>query len=431
MSRDVESVWIGIARPVDVQVSTMEFLTAGRPRRHLFAMPRAPTRAHHVRERSKRCTKRFWSLLFERVRQLLEELHGDSESPGGGWSRRSSTNDVTRATILARREVLADSDTRRPHNFLRGEFAHVSEETLRRVRSFLATYGFNARVAGQVASSDVAFRLSTMPTLDWSRERDHGRRVWTKQLQRLFGKLYILDIGCGRKSWSRWPRECVASKKAARRFEVVTIDWDVSMEPDIRADITKWRAWLHVELEKRGHGGVRFHIVHFAAECTEYSPLKNGRERDLAYATWLAQCGMLMILELRPLVWFIECAGSGAHALQHQPIMNDAHMKRCHVDLTLCHCGADYRKHSSWWTNIPKNVYAHYGFPERPCCAANGRKCLWALLFDRHPRHVGGGHGGGDSTPSVAREECMTYPPLLCAQWMASALHAMLTYEEA
>lgn len=374
---------------------------------------------------SNKTTDWFWAVLVERVRQLLDELHGDA------WSRVSSADDVRRAVILARREVLADSDTKSPPRFLREQFAGVTERTLRKVRRYLKHFGFNPHVARRIATSDVARRLATMPTLDWTRQRDHGRRVWTKQLQRLFGKLYILDIGCGRKSWTRWLRECVDAQKAAQRFQIVTIDWDASMEPDIHADVTKWREWLHVELQKRGYGGVRFHIAHFAAECTEYSPLKNGRERDLAYATWLAQCGMQMILELRPLVWFIECAGSGAHALQHQPIMNDDYMKRCHVDVTLCHCGADYRKHSSWWTNIPKHVYAHYGFPERPCCAANGRKCLWALLFDRHPRHVGGGHGGGDSTPSVAREECMTYPPLLCAQWMSSALHAMLTYEEA
>ena len=346
----------------------------------------------------------------------------------------SSADDVRRAVILARREVLADSDTKSPARFLREHFAGVTERTLRKVRRYLKHFGFNPHVARRIATSDVARRLATMPTLDWSRQRDHGRRHWSKQLHRLFGKIYILDIGCGRKSWTRW-LETYVGEKNRHRFEVVTIDWDDSMEPDICADITKWRTWLYVELEKRGYGAVRFHIVHFAAECTEYSPLKNGRSRDLAYATWLAQCGMQMMLELRPVVWFIECAGSGAHALQHQPIMNDAHMKRCHVDVTLCHHGADYRKHSSWWCSIPKRVLSYYGVPDAPCCAANGQKCVWSMLLGYHPRHVGGGHARRFArrlrTPSVARDECMTYPSLFCNQLMASALHAMLTYEEA
>ena len=371
------------------------------------AISRAPTRSRPARDEeagpSSRCTVWFWAVLVERVRQLLEELHGDSDAPDGGWVRRSSTSDVQRATILARREVLADSDMKSPARFLREHFAGVTERTLRKVRRYLKHFGFNPHIARRIATSDVARRLATMPTLDWSHRLNHGRRAWTKQLLRMFGKVHILDVGCGPKSWKHW-LSCVDPRQAARHFELVTIDWDASMGPDIHADITTWREWLHVELEKRGYGGVRFHIVHFAAECTEYSPFKNRRERDLTYETWLAQCGMQMILELRPLVWCIESAGSGADALQHQPIMKDARMKRRHIDLT-------YRNLGSWWTNLPKDACAAYGIRPKSRCEALLERVLH-LRFD----------GGGQNT---------MYPHVLVAQWMGSALEAMLHYEEA
>lgn len=371
----------------------------------------------------------FWALLIERTRQLLEELHGDEHASGGGWARRASTHDVERAAILARREIVDDPETKTPPHFLRDYFAGVTEVSLRRIRRYLAEYGFDAYRAGQIAQSAICARLAAMPTLNWDQPREHGRRSWSKQFSNIFGTLYILDIGCGRKSWTRWLAEC-ALAKWTKSVVIVTIDWDPKMTPSICADITTWRAWLRRELNSRGYGGVRFHIVHFAAECTEYSMLKNGLDRDLPYANWLALSGMNMIIELKPLIWLIECAGSGPTALRHQSIMNDPLMEACHVDLTLCNAGTDYRKESSWWTNIPKSVYSHYGFPERPCSCAHGRKCLWELVFARHPRHVGGSRGGDDPTGSVARDECMMYPELLCAQWIASALHCMLTYEE-
>ncbi len=381
---------------------------------------------------AKRDTSRFWTVLYECVRTLLIELHGEPNAAGdGGWITETTSYDVSRAIVLARRVVIKSGSTYRiPHNFLKCFYDGVTEQTCSRIRRYLQTWGFNARVAGQLAPSTTARRLAMMPTLDWERQRMHGRRAWYTQFKRIYGTLHILDVGAGCKSWSRWLSRCVPAA-FANSVVVVTIDCKEELEPDILADITKWRTWLREKLRALGYEGVRFHIVHFAAECTEYSQLKNGLDRDLPYATWLAQCGMQMILELKPLIWFIECAGSGANALKHQPVMQDPCMQRCHVDLTLCHVGTDYRKQSSWWTNVPRVVYAHYGFPESPCCSREGRKCIWELVFGRHPRHVGGSRGGDDPTRGVPREECMMYPELLCAQWIASALHCMLYYPDA
>lgn len=200
------------------------------------------------------------------------------------------------------------------------------------------------------------------------------------------------------------------------------------------ARCARWMTWLRRELTRLGYGHVRkWHIVHFAAECTEYSPLKNGdeRARDLPGAMWLAQSGMQLILHLKPLVWFIECSGAGSQALKTQPIMRDKRMRGKLVDVTLCNAGADIRKESSWWTNIPRTIYSIFGFPERPCNVAHGRKCIWELLLGRHVRHVGGRRGGDDATLYSDREHSMQYPNLLCAMWISSALYAMLKHDEA
>jgi len=50
-------------------------------------------------------------------------------------------------------------------------------------------------------------------------------------------------------------------------------------------------------------------------------------------------------------------------------------------------------------------------------------------MFACHMRHVGGGRGPTSITLPATREESMQYPPMLCAQWIASAVHAMLYYE--
>lgn len=86
--------------------------------------------------------------------------------------------------------------------FCRRDRGHASQDP-----GVLATHGFNAYVAGQIAASAISGRLAAMPTLDWKRRRDHGRRSWTGQLKKIYGTLYILDTGCGRKSWNRWKLE--------------------------------------------------------------------------------------------------------------------------------------------------------------------------------------------------------------------------------
>ena len=122
-------------------------------------MPRQHSARDDENEPSSKATNWFWAVLVERARQLLEELRGDD------WSCRSSADDARRAAILARREVLADSDAKIPPRFLREHCAGVTERTLRRLRRYLTTCGFNSHVAGRIAQSDVARRLATMPTL--------------------------------------------------------------------------------------------------------------------------------------------------------------------------------------------------------------------------------------------------------------------------
>ena len=402
-------------------------------------MPRAPARAWTRRAEldrfRARSTLMFWATLVELARQYLFEMHGGDADGGGAWTTQSSSHDVERAVVLARRAALADPTLKAPPNFVKCYYEAATEATIFRVRQYLRRWGFNPRVAGQIPSGHVASRLAMMPTLAFDRIRDHGRRKWNKQFERIYGTLYILELGSGLKSWNRWINECVATPWRAR-IVVVTIDYNAKMAPDILGDITKWRSWLMRELKTLGHENTRWHIIHFASECTEFSPQKSKRdkldeERDLVGATWLAQCGMQVIIKLRPLVWFIECSGAGSNALKTMPCMDCTEMRARLVDLTLCNAGADIRKESSWWTNIPREILSIYGFPEKSCCHSEGRSCLWKLLFARHIRHVGGGRGAGDVTLTATREESMQYPPLLCAQWISSAVHAMLYFEEA
>ena len=383
-------------------------------------------------EERQRCTFWFWCFLMELTRLYLVDMHGDDDACGGGWTKLASSYDVERAVILARREVLADTSVHAPPHFVRHENARSTEATLRKIRQHLSSFGHNARKAGQLPPWGVAARLASMPTLNFARKHDYGRLSWHKAFRTRFaGKIYVLDVGSGTKSWTRWLRESVP-KPWRDAFVIVTIDWQKSWTPDIVADVTKWRTWLSREIKRAGFAHVkRWHIVHFAAECTEYSPQKNSHNhaRDLTYATWLAQSGMSLIIHLRPLIWLIECSGAGSHALKTQPIMQGG-MKSLLVDLALCNAGADFRKQSSWWTNIPKAIYSLYGFPQASCAEKHGRKCLWSLVFGRHFRHVGGCHGGDDPTLGATREDSMQYPAILCAQWMSSAIHAMLCYDE-
>lgn len=395
---------------------------------------RMRTRRAALEGLTKRSTRMFWETLVESARQYLCEMHGSDDDGGGSWVTQSSSHDVERATVLARRDALADDTLKSPPNFLRDYYAEVTEATLVRVREHLKTWGFRARVAGQIQASHVATRLAKMRTLDFERIRHHGRKSWNTQFPRVYGTLHMLDLGSGTKSWNRWLDECVP-QPWRERFVVVTIDFDAKMKPDILGDITKWREWLARELKALGHEHTRWHVIHFASECTQFSPQKSRKnkmneERDLVGATWLAQSGMQIILELRPLVWFIECSGAGSNALKTMPCMNCPELNERLVDLTLCNAGADIRKESSWWTNLPREILSVYGFPEKPCCHAQGRNCLWRIMFARHFRHVGGGGGADDPTLTATRNESMRYPPLLCAQWMSSAVHAMLYYEE-
>ena len=292
---------------------------------------------------------------MELTRLYLVDMHGDDDACGGGWTKLASSYDVERAVILARREVLADTSVHAPPHFVRHENARSTEATLRKIRQHLSSFGHNARKAGQLPPWGVAARLASMPTLNFARKHDYGRLSWHKAFRTRFaGKIYVLDVGSGTKSWTRWLRESVP-KPWRGAFVIVTIDWQKSWTPDIVADVTKWRTWLSREIKRAGFAHVkRWHIVHFAAECTEYSPQKNSHNhaRDLTYATWLAQSGMSLIIHLRPLIWLIECSGAGSHALKTQPIMQGG-MKSLLVDLALCNAGADFRKQSSWWTNIP------------------------------------------------------------------------------
>lgn len=377
----------------------------------------------------------FWAVLLDAARQYLSDMFGCDEDGGGDWATRASSHDVARATVLARRDALADSTLKSPPNVRRDFYDDATKATLVRVREYLRLWGFNPRVAGQTPASHVAALLARMPTLDFTKQRNHRGKVWYRQFARLYPKLYMLDLGAGLKSWNRWLDECVPEPWRSR-IVIVTIDINPSMSPDIIGDITKWRAWLSRELTRLGHEFTRWHIVHFASECTEFCPQKNRKdkmdeERDLVGATWLAQMGMLAIIALRPYVWFIECSGAGSHALKTQPCMNCPEMNALLVDLTLCNAGAEIRKESSWWTNLPRSVLSTYGFPDKPCCHAKGRKCLWSLLFARHFRHVGGGRGAADPTLTATREQSMQYPQPLCAQFIASAVHAMLFFEEA
>ena len=69
---------------------------------------------------------------------IAATLHGETNAHGGGWIRLATTHDAPLASILARREILANESVKPPQRFLTGRFHVVTEATLRKVLSYLA-----------------------------------------------------------------------------------------------------------------------------------------------------------------------------------------------------------------------------------------------------------------------------------------------------
>lgn len=156
------------------------------------------------------------------------------------------------------------------------------------------------------------------------RDRDHktvAAQLCAMRGQAPDGRLFVLELGCGTKQLDAFVEGVRAWEK---RIVVITVDIDESRQPTWVEDIRQWRHWLPRRLNslrKTYSDFSNFHYVHFSPQCTELSCSKSTGVRKVGKALELVLHGMMLILDIKPPTWTIECSHSGAHRLANQAIM--------------------------------------------------------------------------------------------------------------
>jgi hypothetical protein len=251
------------------------------------------------------------------------------------------------------------------------------------------------------------------------RDRDH--KTVASQLNSMHsdgpacsdGTLFMLELGCGTKQFDALVERL---RGWENRIVVITVDIDESRRPTWVEDITQWRKWLPRRLNslRKTHADFsNFHYVHFSPQCTELSCSKSTGVRKVGKALELVLYGMMLILDLKPPCWTIECSHSGKHRLANQGIMRGL-AGRLH-NITFCKCvdSRENKKPSAWWCSFPRTLVRKY-FQPLVCTADN--PCLGRslqMLYDGGPgRHFSTSQSGRSASgvPGMKRDDAMAFP---------------------
>jgi hypothetical protein len=169
--------------------------------------------------------------------------------------------------------------------------------------------------------------------------------------------------------------------KAVRRagHKSVTVDILDKFKPNIVTDILTW----NYKIYKPGS----FDMIWASPPCTEYSKAKTRGVRNLDLADSLVRKSLEIIDYFKPKHWIIENVGTGLLVDRMECIR--PFMPRIFTD--YCPYGADYRKRTVFWTNLPLKLKV---------CGGAG-KCP-GMEGEKHKLSIGNG------TPQYAGERHLT-----------------------
>ena len=176
------------------------------------------------------------------------------------------------------------------------------------------------------------------------------------------------------------------------------MDVDITFNPTILADITKWDPFSKF---KPGH----FDIIWFSPPCTEYSRAKTTGIRHLDSADDIVRAGLRIIHKLNPAAWFME---NPVGLLRHRPFMQSYADYR-HTT-TYCTYGAPYKKETDIWTNTDIQLRHCSMTP----CAHFARHGVHAATAQSGPTHAG--------APGTPRDVAYMVPFDLMAELLRCAL---------
>jgi hypothetical protein len=203
----------------------------------------------------------------------------------------------------------------------------------------------------------------------------------------------VLELCCGTKSATRAMRQLWPGAK------VITLDVDPKHSPTILVDVMAWN--YEEDVFEQGY----FDIIWASPPCTEYSVAKTSGVRDLTGADQLVTAVRRIIKYFSPKAWFIE----NPHALLHlRPVMRDIDQLR--TTCTYCQYGADYKKETDIWTNVPVTLKHCINTP-----------CAYFKAYGRHARTAQSGPTTA-GTPGTPREEAYRVPQPLMRYLMRAAL---------
>ena len=217
----------------------------------------------------------------------------------------------------------------------------------------------------------------------------------------------LLELFCGTKSMGK--------AFEALGWEVVSVDILASFEPTIVADIRTWDPTCFPQRY--------FDAIHASPPCQQYSAARTTAKtpRDLEGSDELVQKTMQIMDFWQPLIWIIENPWTGL--LRKRPFMEPLE-PRMRV-ISYCKYGLDYRKHTSFWSNL-----GNFGQHRHKCCAAS--PCD-KIIDGRHLKSAQQGPSRHNdksckSNDVFTRKQLYAFPPELCDELALAANDALAAY---